>query len=79
MKQQDAAVVIAIVFLAGIFSFFISATFITPSDKKLTTEVVSPITTDFQLPSSEVFNTEAINPTVRIEIAPTNNNQPFTE
>ncbi len=79
MKQQDIAALIAIVVFAGVFSFIISSKFITPSDQKETAQVVTPITADFPLPSNEVFNTNAINPTVRIEIAPNSNNQPFAD
>lgn len=77
MKQQDVAVLIIIVFFAGIASFIVSSKFITPSNDKLTAETVTPIQAEFPLPDSKVFNAEAINPTVRIEIAPGNNPQPF--
>jgi hypothetical protein len=79
MKQQDIAIVIIIVFMAGIFSFFITSKFITPSDKKLTAEVVTPISTEFPLPDNKVFNDKAVNPTVKIEIAPNNNDKPFAD
>lgn len=79
MKQQDIAAIIIIVFMAGVFSFFISSKFITPSSEKLTAETVSAITPEFALPSKDMFNSEAINPTVRIQIAPNENNQPFAE
>lgn len=79
MKQQDIAALVAIVFIAGIFSFIVSSKFITPSDKKLEAQIVKPITAEFPLPSSKVFNTNAVNPTVRIQIAPNNNNQPFAD
>lgn len=79
MKQQDIAALVAIVFIAGIFSFIVSNKFITPTDKKLTAQVVEPITSDLILPPSDVFNTNAFNPTVQIEIGPNNNNQPFAD
>lgn len=77
MKQQDIAVVIIIVFFAGIFSFVITNKFVAPSNKKLEAQVVEPITSEFTVPDSKVFNSEAINPTKLIEIAPNANNQPF--
>jgi hypothetical protein len=77
MKQQDIAVLIIIVFIAGIASFFVSSKVVTPNSKKLSAEVVTPITTDFQLPEKRHFNEQSINPTVRIEIAPNTNPQPF--
>ena len=78
MKQQDIATIIVIVFIAGIFSFIVSAKFITPTSEKRTAETVTAITPDFALPDTKVFNSEAVNPTVRIEIAPGENNQPFS-
>ena len=77
MKQQDIAVVIIIVFFAGIFSFFISSKLIKTNVK--TAEVVTPIVSDFPLPDKKIFNSDAVNPTVRIEIAPGDNNQPFSD
>lgn len=78
MKQQDIAIVIVIVFFAGIFSFIVSSKFITPSNEKLTAETVGPIDSNFTVPDNSMFNAEAINPTVRIEIAPGDNGQPFS-
>jgi hypothetical protein len=77
MKQQDIAVIIVIIFFAGIFSFLVSNKFISPSDKKLNAEVVEEIQSDLMFPDKTVFNAEAINPTVRIQIAPSSNAQPF--
>jgi hypothetical protein len=77
MKQQDIAVIIVIIFFAGIFSFLVSNKFISPSDKKLNAEVVEEIQSDLMVPDKTVFNAEAINPTVRIQIAPSSNAQPF--
>lgn len=79
MKQQDIATVIVIVFITGVFSLIVASKFITPSNEKLSAETVSAITPDFQLPDDSVFNSEAINPTVKIEIAPGQNQQPFQE
>ncbi len=78
MKQQDIAAVILIVGMVAVFSFVLSGKFITSGGKDKTAEVVSPIQPEFPLPSRDVFNIEAENPTVRIEIAPHTNPQPFT-
>lgn len=78
MKQQDIAVIIIIVFIAGIGSYFVSSKFITPSTDKESVEVVQPIVSEFTPPDSTVFNTEAINPTVRIKIGPNDNQTPFS-
>ncbi len=79
MKQQDIAIVIIIVFFAAIFSFVITNKFVAPSSVKLEAQVVKPITTEFAVPDSKIFNTDAINPTKLIEIAPNANNQPFAD
>jgi hypothetical protein len=78
MKQQDIAILIIIVFFASIFSFVVSNKYISPSDEKLSAETVSAIVPEFSIPDKTVFNSDAINPTVRIEIAPITNPQPFT-
>lgn len=77
MKQEDIATLIIVVFVAGVASFFVSSKFISPSSDKLEAEVVSKITKEFQLPDKKVFNTEAINPTVKIEIGTSTNPDPF--
>ncbi len=79
MKQQDIATILVIVFVAGIFSFIVSSKFITPSNEKLTAETVSAITPEFPLPDNKVFNSQAINPTVRIQIAPNEDGRPFAD
>jgi len=79
VKQQDIAALIGIVVFASALSYFVSTNYITPSNEKKSAEVVGAITPDFQLPDKKIFNTDAINPTRRIEIAPNSNNQPFTE
>lgn len=78
MKQQDIAIVIVIIFFAGIVSFVVSSKFITTGSKNLQAEVVTEISPSFTLPDDSVFNSAAKNPTVRIEIAPVTNPQPFT-
>ncbi len=78
MKQKDLITVIASVVVAGIFSFVICSQFITSSaSKNQKVEVVQPISAEFNLPDKKIFNTEAINPTKLIEIAPNTNNLPF--
>jgi hypothetical protein len=77
MKQQDIAILIIIVFIAGVASLFITSKFINPSTSKLSAETVAPITPEFVLPEARHINSESINPTVRIEIAPNTNPQPF--
>lgn len=79
MKQQDVAILIIIVFVTVVASFFMANKFITPSSQKLSSKKVTPITADFQLPDDKYFNEQSINPTVRIQIAPNTNDQPFAD
>ncbi len=77
MKEQDIAALIGIVIFAGMFSFVIASKVIVPSDEKLKAEVVEKISSDFNLPSEEIFNSEAINPAVRIEVTEGDNPNPI--
>lgn len=78
MKQKDLAVVIGAGVVSAIFAFLITGKFIfTAKDRQQKVEVVTPITSEFNLPSKAVFNTDAINPTQLIQIGPNSNNQPF--
>ncbi len=79
MKQQDIAIVIIIVFVAGIASYFVSSKFITPNKDKRVVYSVGAITSEFNVPPENVFNENAKNPTVRIRIAPNENEKPFTD
>lgn len=80
MKQKDLAMIIMVVFISGLFSFFISrAIFAKPQDKKQSAEIVEPIVTDFSQPSEKYFNTNSINPTYLIQIGNNSNQQPFNE
>lgn len=79
MKQQDIAVIIIIVFFAGIFSFILSNKFFSPANDKREAETVSAITADFIIPDDKYFNDRSINPTRTIEIGDTNNPNPFED
>lgn len=80
MKQKDYGVIAIVVFIAGIFSFIICSQLIgTPKNREQKAEVVEAISSDFNLPDSKIFNSEAINPTKLIEIGPNGNNQPFAK
>ena len=78
MKQQDVAVVLIVVFIGGMLSFFLSGLLITsPKNRSEKVEVVKPITADFQTPDKRYFNELSINPTQLITIGDNNNNTPF--
>lgn len=78
MKQKDLALIIAIVFFAGVISLVVSRVFFTSGEnRQLEAEVVEPITAEFKQPDTRVFNKNAINPTKLIQIGDNNNKQPF--
>ena len=78
MKQKDVALIILIVALSALASYFISNIFFaTKSDLKTEAEVVIPITAEFKEPDKRYFNNDSINPTRRITIGDENNQQPF--
>jgi hypothetical protein len=78
MKRKDILTIIVIAIFAGVLSLIVSKIFFTSdSSRKLTAEIVEPISSDFQQPDTEVFNPQAIDPTQLIKIGDTNNPQPF--
>lgn len=78
MKQKDVALIIIVVFISGILSYFLSSTFITtPENRKTEVEVVEPISSEFKRPDERYFNANSINPTQQIQIGNQDNQQPF--
>lgn len=78
MKQKDIAVIILVVGVAAIASFFLSRLLFQSGDKReQKAEVVDVITADFNPPSDKYFNDQAINPTQLIRISDNNNENPF--
>jgi hypothetical protein len=78
MKQNDIILIIVVVFIAGISSFFVSNALFTSSEKrKADVEVVEPITQAFAEPDTRYFNEKAVNPTQLIQIGNQDNKQPF--
>lgn len=78
MRQKDIAIIIVVVFVSGILSYFISnALFAAPVDLQTNVEVVEPITADFPQPDARYFNNNAVNPTQTITIGDGGNQAPF--
>lgn len=78
MKQKDIVIIIAVVFVSGLLSFFVSkALFTSPENLMTQVEVVQPITADFPEPDPRYFNEGSINPTQTITIGDGQNQQPF--
>ena len=78
MKQKDLALIIVIVAVSGVVSYFVShLIFVTSKSSKQQVEVVSPISTDFPTPDNKYFNNQSIDPTQQIKIGNNNNPDPF--
>ena len=78
MKQKDIALILVIVFISALLSFFISKTiFASPKNRQQQVEVVQPITADFPQPDTHYFNSNAFDPTKLITIGQNNNSNPF--
>ncbi len=78
MKQKDVLLIVVIAVVAGVFSLVI-ANFFFGGEKayNLKAPTVEPITAEFTLPSEQVFNKSALNPTKNIVIGDSTNKQPF--
>ncbi len=78
MKQKDIIIIIVVVFISGVASFFISnALFSSPQKRTVEVEVVEPISTEFKTPDPQYFNSKSIDPTKLIQIGNQDNQQPF--
>lgn len=78
MKKNDIAMIILIVSISLVTSFFIVKTIIgEPQKANVKAEVVDPISAEIVQPQSSIFNKESINPTVVIQIGNPANQQPF--
>lgn len=78
IKQSDVAMLILVISISLLASFFLGNAIInTPENRSEQVEIVTPISAEFPTPSPEIFNDSAINPTEAIEIGNSNQNQPF--
>jgi hypothetical protein len=78
MKKSDIALLVLIVSVSLVVSYFVGKTVIgTPEQKPTKVEVVQPISASFVAPSSQIFNDQAINPTQNITIGNSNTQSPF--
>lgn len=78
MKQKDWALIVVVMFVSAIMSYFISSKlFSAPKDRKTSVEVVEAISADLKKPDERYFNANSIDPTQLIQIGNQNNQQPF--
>ena len=78
MKQNDIAMLILVVAISFVTSWFVfNAIFPGPDEQSVEVEVVNEITDEFEQPSNKIFYDGSINPTELIQIDDQNNEQPF--
>lgn len=70
MKKTDIAMIILIASVAVIGAFFVgnSLPFLKPSEEGVKVKTIDPITAEIEEPDPEVFNKDAINPTVEVVV-----------
>jgi hypothetical protein len=78
MRKNDIALLILIVSLTLVISFLVvKALFGEPTQQGVSVEKVEHISGEIKAPSKEIFNKNALNPTVVIQIGNPGNQQPF--
>jgi hypothetical protein len=78
MKKNDIALIVLIVSITMTISYFLAKAIIgEPKSQNTQVEVVEPITSSVPEPDPAIFNKDAINPTVPIQIGNPSNQQPF--
>lgn len=79
MKRSDIALLILIVSLTLVVSFLlVKALFGEAQNTSTKVEAAEPISSTLEQPSPRIFNKDAINPTVVIQIGNPANQQPFS-
>lgn len=78
MKKNDIAVLVLIVSVTALIAYFSGQAVLgNRTSKPVAVETAEPIAAEIAEPEKKIFNTDAINPTVKIEIGSTTNQQPF--
>lgn len=78
MKQKDIALLVIIVLVSGIISYFASNMLVrSPSQRSQKVEVVEPINDTFSTPSTKYFNSRARDFTQLIKIGGNSKSDPF--
>lgn len=78
MKKKDIVTIVLIGVFAGIISLFTTqALFVSNKDKRISVEVVDPISAQFNEPDKRIFTQNAVNPTQLIRISENSNTTPF--
>lgn len=78
MKQKDLVLLVVVAFVSIILSIFASKLlFSIPTNRSEQVDVVPVITSIFEIPSSQSFNSQSLDPTQLITIGNNNNSSPF--
>lgn len=79
MKQKDIGLILVIVFIGAVLSFFVSQKLFSSADsKQQKAPTVQAISSSFTEPDKTYFNTNSIDPTQIIKIGDNTNPEPFT-
>lgn len=79
MKKNDIALIVLITSVTLVISYLLVKGFFgQPSDTQTRVEKVEAISSIIQPPSDRIFNRDAINPTIVIQIGNPSNQQPFS-
>lgn len=79
MKKNEIALLILIVSLVALATYFLFNTLLgSAATKPVDVEVVEAFTTQVESPAESVFNSNAINPTVKVTVGEQSGQQPFT-
>ncbi len=69
MKNSDIAALILIASLSVIVAYFVAEAVIgQPTSESVKVKTMEPITSQVETPDDTIFNKDAINPTVKVEI-----------
>ena len=79
MKKNEIAIIILIFSITAVAVYFaFGALLPTPGKTPVQVEVADKIEPGVAVPNQEIFNKDAINPTVKVKIGNQSNQQPFT-
>jgi len=78
MKQKDLPIIIAIVVISALVSYFLSNKLIVnPTSEVYTIPTVGQLNSSFTPPSDKYFNGQSVDPTQLIHIGNNSNTTPF--
>jgi hypothetical protein len=78
IKKNDLAMIVLVISISLVASFFVGNALINTDDNRTTTvESVTLINPNFPQPSTDIFNDSAVNPTELIEIGSGGSGTPF--